>query len=91
MAKVSLSMNRAFFHCPGCDETHCFRIRAPKNHPNEPVWSFNGDVDKPSFSPSLLKVGEERCHLFVCDGKIIFLADCHHKLAGQTVGMEDEK
>jgi hypothetical protein len=29
-----------------------------------------------------------RCHLFVRDGKIEFLGDCTHELAGKTVPME---
>lgn len=29
------------------------------------------------------------CHSFVRDGKIEFLSDCTHRLAGQTVEMED--
>jgi hypothetical protein len=31
----------------------------------------------------------ERCHSFVRDGKIQFLADCSHSLAGQTVEIPD--
>jgi hypothetical protein len=30
-----------------------------------------------------------RCHLFVRDGKIQFLPDCHHALAGQVVDLPD--
>jgi hypothetical protein len=29
------------------------------------------------------------CHSFVTNGKIQFLADCTHKLAGQTVELPD--
>ena len=29
------------------------------------------------------------CHLYVTDGKIIYLGDCTHHLAGQTIEMED--
>jgi len=29
------------------------------------------------------------CHSFVTDGKIEFLGDCTHNLAGQTVDLED--
>lgn len=29
------------------------------------------------------------CHTFVTDGKINFLSDCTHELAGQTVPMQD--
>lgn len=32
-----------------------------------------------------------RCHSFVTDGKIQFLNDCTHPLAGQTVEMLDEE
>ncbi|MDO7235351.1 hypothetical protein Q5M68_18790 [Acinetobacter baumannii] len=28
-----------------------------------------------------------RCHLFLTEGKIQFLTDCHHELAGLTVDM----
>lgn len=30
-----------------------------------------------------------RCHSFVTDGRIQFLGDCSHKLAGQTVDLPD--
>lgn len=30
-----------------------------------------------------------RCHSFVRDGQVQFLADCTHPLAGQTVPLED--
>ena len=70
------------FTCPGCDEWHGCKV---------PGWTFNGDMDKPTFSPSL-KVTMKRheqptriCHSFIKDGMIQFLNDCHHKLAGQTV------
>lgn len=29
----------------------------------------------------------ERCHSYVTDGRIQFLSDCNHKLAGQTVDL----
>jgi hypothetical protein len=32
------------FKCPGCNETHLF----------DKGWSFNGDLDRPTISPSLL-------------------------------------
>ncbi|WP_416729209.1 DUF6527 family protein [Fictibacillus sp. JL2B1089] len=85
-----------YFYCPGCGRGHGFDQR----------WSFNGDVDRPTFRPSLLvsspynevmskggelvKVEPYVCHSFVTDGKIEFLGDCSHFLAGQTVEMEDD-
>lgn len=76
----------AWFLCPGCDEAHRYEFGKPG------AWTFNGDYEKPTFTPSLLmrsKHGPERrprvCHLFMTDGKIRFLGDCTHALAGRTV------
>jgi hypothetical protein len=62
-----------------------------------PVWTFNGDEEKPTFSPSILvsstspKDGKIyiKCHSFVTDGKIQFLSDSAHALAGQTVELPE--
>jgi hypothetical protein len=71
-------------HCPGCDDVHCLDTR----------WTFNGDRVKPTFRASLLVHPVNlpdgtpvypRCHSYVTDGKIEFLSDCTHALAGQTV------
>ena len=53
-------------------------------------WSWNGSIEAPTFSPSILcrtpgKDSTEVCHSFVKDGNIQFLGDCTHALAGQTV------
>ena len=32
-----------------------------------------------------------RCHSFITDGKIQYLSDCSHELAGQTVDMVEPK
>jgi hypothetical protein len=71
------------FWCPGCDEIHQFFTVARR--PGGPVWEFNGDLERPTFSPSLAYRGERLCHVFVRDGKIQFLADCWHELRNQTV------
>jgi uncharacterized C2H2 Zn-finger protein len=93
--------NRVYFRCPGCDEvfrqnnpeyaestirlfgSHCVDVNR---------WSFNGDFEKPTFSPSVLVTGgehETRCHSFVRDGRIEYLGDCTHPLAGQTVDLPE--
>jgi hypothetical protein len=75
-------------HCPGCKCAHPFEIEAPRFS----GWTWNGSLDKPTFTPSLLcnqDSPESRCHSFVTDGKIQFLSDCHHELAGQTVELPD--
>jgi len=76
-----------WFHCPGCEYNHGVRVKGP-----HPVWQWNGNVDKPTVSPSLLVNGstpETRCHSFITDGKIQFLGDCFHSLKGQTVEIPD--
>lgn len=32
---------------------------------------------------------ESRCHSFITDGKIQYLSDCFHELAGQTVDLPE--
>jgi hypothetical protein len=81
------------FKCPGCGYWHVVPVRPIETRPS---WEFNGDFDKPTFSPSILmtttyKGQEIRCHSFVKDGKIQFLSDCTHELAGQTVDLPDLK
>lgn len=71
------------FHCPGCEYGHNIEV---------PRWTWNGSLELPTFTPSLL-VNKDfpaaRCHSHITDGKIQFLSDCFHKLAGQTVDIPD--
>jgi len=75
------------FRCPGCDDIHMVKVNG------EGSWSWNGDEEKPTIKPSILAtrpgLPEYRCHSFVTDGKIQFLNDCSHALAGQTVDIPD--
>ena len=79
------------FYCPGCGQYHGFRVAPDPAHPQAPVWRFNWNLDAPTFTPSLLVHGgtEKRCHLYVREGKIIFLDDCWHELKGRTVDLVD--
>lgn len=77
------------FHCPGCRYAHCYRVRG-----EQPLWQWNGSMESPTFSPSLLinqHDPAQRCHLFVRNGKIEFLGDCFHELKGQVIEMEDAR
>ena len=38
------------FYCPGCKEMHQVRIEGE----GRPAWGFNGDYDRPTFTPSIL-------------------------------------
>ncbi len=114
MGKLSAVLRNAgdnglMFWCPGCDMAHKIDHGAGAG----PRWSWNGNVDKPTFSPSVLvhwdqwvppatnpeirekinsgeivQTEEHRvCHSFVTDGRIQFLGDCTHHLAGQTIDL----
>jgi hypothetical protein len=74
----------AWFHCPACDAKHAVGT-GPKG------WGWNGDADKPTLTPSVLVRGGGvgQCHSFVTDGRIQFLGDCTHHLAGQTVDLPE--
>jgi hypothetical protein len=81
MAKLIKNSSGYIFWCPGCEEYHEFDNR----------WQFNGNIDSPTFSPSLLYPEKKiRCHLFLKDGIIEFLSDCDHKLAGKNIKLEDD-
>jgi hypothetical protein len=74
------------FHCPGCEYGHGFHVGGTEG------WAWNGSLDAPTFTPSLLCNKDEparRCHSYVTNGRIQFLADCFHALAGQTVEIPD--
>lgn len=77
------------FHCPGCEHGHEIPVTGPK------PWKWNGSLERPTVQPSIF-VNKGRsnptapaCHSYVTDGKIQFLSDCSHALAGKTVELPD--
>jgi hypothetical protein len=88
------------WHCPGCGCAHSIRARAltEAGEHDGPGWGWNGDAERPTFTPSVLvtypgsDAGRDGappavCHSFVVDGAMQFLGDCTHRLAGQTVAI----
>lgn len=105
--------NGLLFWCPGCNGAH----RVQHGEGPRPRWGWNGSINKPTFTPSILVTGTDFtekgkadfeawhaagfpdrngvpfeskpmvCHSFVTDGRIQFLGDCTHALAGQTVDL----
>ena len=74
------------FWCPGCQETHVFTTR----YQGRPSWQFDGNLEEPTFSPSLLYPDKKpRCHLFLRKGILEYLGDCDHPLAGQQVPLSE--
>ncbi len=43
------------FWCPGCDGAHQVRV----GDGSGPRWGFNGDYDRPTFTPSVLVRGTQ--------------------------------
>ena len=83
---------KIYFECPGCGVPHGIAV----GNGSGPRWGYNGDANKPTFTPSILvqfHFGKDHksvvCHSFVTDGRIQFLNDCTHELAGQTVDIPD--
>ena len=71
---------RGGFHvwCPGCVDFHALYVTGE----GRPRWNFNGDMDKPTFDPSLRvrwDYGDKResrvCHSFIRNGQWQFLSD----------------
>lgn len=93
IAATIASVDYLLIWCPGCKTYHQIVTRRMMMG-SGPVWDWNGDVEKPTISPSILTwrqfggYNEERCHSFVRDGVWEFLTDCTHELAGQSVPMQ---
>jgi len=86
LANVEHRPGMVTWFCPGCLCGHSAWVSGSYT----PKWSFNGDYDKPTLSPSVLyNRGGKVCHCYIHDGKIQFLSDSTHMLAGKTVPMED--
>lgn len=79
--------------CPGCGMAHFLRT-VPKGQ--YPCWKFDGNMEKPTFSPSVRSrwgdVGDEKCcHFYLEKGVFRFLDDCTHENAGKRMPMEKEE
>lgn len=94
MAKAELDNTGALliFECPGCMQGHAVPVLGSRK------WEWNGSLDSPTLSPSILcrwTQGEEHaprvCHSFVKNGRIEFLGDCTHALAGQIVDLPERE
>jgi hypothetical protein len=69
-----------------------------KDDPPNPVWGFDGNMEHPTFTPSMRvswSYGDPPvpyvCHYNITNGQIIFHSDSTHQLKGQTVSLPDSK
>ena len=88
------------FHCPGCEERHVIKVEgtpcwgwngdlvlatiAPSILVRGKRPITDDEADR-IFAGEKLDIPDRVCHSFVRDGRIQFLSDCTHALAGQTV------
>jgi hypothetical protein len=92
------------FWCPGCNEVHGPKIvgagawtwNGDRERPTiEPSILVTGVRRITDEEHDRLMAGEKiepeprRCHSFLRDGHLQFLADCTHVLAGQTVELPE--
>lgn len=77
--------------CSACKHCHTFYIQC-NNH----TWTFDGNVNSPTFSPSMLeyytqKNGERKtlCHYILTSEVMNYCGDSPHELSGKSVPLED--
>lgn len=88
MAKASpkfLAGHGRYFHwCPGCEVLHPLPLDG---------WTFNGNMECPTFTPSFLQhpagALHGRCHYIITDGILNFCDDSDHSLKGTSVPLPD--
>lgn len=81
--------------CPACEYNHTIPVHQRVEGEAHHVWTYNGNVESPTFHPSVNISATARdgtlimrCHYFVVNGKINFCDDCTHKMKGmQNVPM----
>jgi hypothetical protein len=99
MSEVSKILRRTetgYVHwCAACESGHFVQV-----HGGVTRWGFNGDVERPTFTPSvkITYSGPDAgvddappacCHYFITDGRIAYCPDSTHDLAGQTVDLTE--
>jgi hypothetical protein len=86
-AKLVLLGGEPTHWCPGCQQLHRINVNAPNEHTGA-LWSWDKNIEKPTFSPSVNLVGQ--CHYFLTFGALAFCADgTSHALVGKTVPLPD--
>jgi hypothetical protein len=71
--------------CPGCGEYHSVPTEG-----HQASWKFDGNMDKPTLSPSVRVRGGSSspdycCHFFIRKGIAEFCGDCSHDNAGKKM------
>lgn len=99
-----LTYTALMFVCPGCASPYTLgdgtevtpsglHMLPVNSQEKSPSWGWDGDLDAPTLSPSILTHGGTRgvderpfvCHSFLRGGVFEFLGDSTHPLAGTSV------
>ena len=85
MARAVCIRDSVFFWCPGCDSIHGV---------SKERWCVTGPPNHFTVSPSLLydpspPTARKRCHSVIREGRIQYLQDSNHALAGREVEIPD--
>ena len=88
------------FRCPGCNSSHRISVGegpGPRwgynGNPGAPTFTpsvlvtWTEPSDDPAEFDDVAKDKQLVCHSYITDGRIQFLSDCTHALAGQTVDL----
>lgn len=78
-------------YCPGCDTIH----RISTKSADGPNWEFDGNLEAPTFDPSIRITwpggpkNKRCCHYNIIEGSIRFAKDSTHQFAGQSVPLQE--
>lgn len=95
MPKVVRDGACIWWDCPGCGDMHSIPVALTGGNASK-NWHFNGDIEKPTVSPSVLtrsrftgQTPKMICHFFIREGRAEFCTDSTHQFAGKTVELPE--
>ncbi len=92
--ETNLGTGEYLIDCIACKCSHSLATKAP--NVDNAQWSFNGDLDSPTFHPSLVvKIRPadgslKKCHSIIKNGKMEYLMDSTHDLSGHIVDLPEQ-
>lgn len=83
-SKLRRATNGLMHWCPACEEMH----------PLPDSWSFDGNLESPTFTPSFkhgpTNAGSNNiCHYVLTAGVLNYCGDCTHAMAGQSIPLPE--
>ena len=91
MTERDTGVESLWFDCPGCGWPHRIPVVTTQERVANTTWHWNGSLEEPTCTPSLLIKGEGVCHFWPRDGVLDFCADSTHQLAGRQFPLPECK